>query len=112
LLVVTPHAIDPPLTQKEMQELGLCMAGCHITQIASIAMYDFLVEFKQRGLQALIDFRQKTKNHPLGGFGIFDIAGFPKVVEWEKKYLSPEKLEKYEQSLGVYDPRVGHQRKT
>jgi 2-methylisocitrate lyase-like PEP mutase family enzyme len=111
-LVVTPHAINPPLTQKEMQELGLCMAGCHITQIGSIAMYDFLVEFKQRGIQALIEFRKKTMSHPLGGFGIFDIAGFPKVVEWEKKYLSPEKLEKYEQSLGVYDPRVGHQGKT
>lgn len=112
LLVVTPHAIDPPLTQKEMQELGLCMAGCHITQIASIAMYDFLVEFKERGMTALNEFRQRTQNHPLGGFGIFDIAGFPKVVEWEKKYLSAEKLERYDQSLGVYDPRVGHQTKT
>ncbi|MBM4330789.1 MAG: isocitrate lyase/PEP mutase family protein [Deltaproteobacteria bacterium] len=111
LLVVTPHAINPPLTQKEMQELGLCMAGCHIAQIGSIAMYDFLVEFKKRGIEVLNEFRKKTGNHPLGGFGIFDLAGFPRVVEWEKKYLSPEKLEKYEQSLGVYDPRVGHQNK-
>jgi 2-methylisocitrate lyase-like PEP mutase family enzyme len=111
-LKVTPHAIDPPLTQKETQELGLCMPSCHISQIGSIAMYDFLVEFKERGLDAYIEFRQRTQRHPLGGFGVFDVAGFPKVVEWEKKYLPSEKLEKYDQSLGVYDPRVGHQGKT
>jgi glyceraldehyde-3-phosphate dehydrogenase (NAD(P)) len=62
-------------------------------------------------MEAYNEFRQKTQSHPLGGFGLFDVAGFPKVVEWEKKYLSPEKLEKYDQSIGVYDPRVGHQGK-
>jgi hypothetical protein len=43
------------------------------------------------------------------GFGSFDLAGFPKVVEWEKKYLPKEKIEAYEESIGVYDPRVGYQ---
>jgi 2,3-dimethylmalate lyase len=110
-LMVTPHMIYPPLSQKEMQEMGLCMGGCHLTYIGSVAMYDFLVEFKERGMEAYIDFRKKTAGHPVGGFGVFDIAGFPKVVEWEKKYLAPEKLKKYEQSLGLYDPRVGHKKK-
>jgi 2-methylisocitrate lyase-like PEP mutase family enzyme len=109
-LMVTPHMIHPSLTQKEMQDLGLCMGGCHLTYIGSVAMYDFLVEFKERGMEAYIDFRRRTSSHPVGGFGVFDIAGFPKVVEWEKKYLSPEKLKKYEQTLGIYDPRVGHQK--
>jgi hypothetical protein len=37
------------------------------------------------------------------------VAGFPKVVEWEKKYLPQDTLDKYEQTLGEYDPRVGHE---
>ena len=110
-LRATTQAIKPPLTQKEIQELGLCLPSCHISQIGSIAIYDFLVELKKQGMEVYNEFRQRTQSHPLGGFGLFDVAGFPKVVEWEKKYLSPEKLEKYDQSLGVYDPRVGHQGK-
>jgi hypothetical protein len=47
----------------------------------------------------------------MGGFRVFDLAGFPRVVEWEQKYLSPEKLKKYEQSLGMYDPRGGQPRR-
>ena len=108
-LRVTSRAIDPPLTRKEMQELGLIMPSCHISNIGSIAMYDFLVDFQQRGLDAHNEFNRKFQNHPLGGFGVFDVAGFPKVVEWEKKYLPSEDLEKYERSIGMYDPRIGHQ---
>jgi 2-methylisocitrate lyase-like PEP mutase family enzyme len=111
-LYASTQAIKPPLTEPEMKELGLCMAVCHVSQVASVAMYDFLVEFKKRGLEAYLEFRRKTESHPLGGFRVFDLAGFPKVVEWEKKYLSPEKMEKYEQSLGVYDPRGGQQKPT
>jgi 2-methylisocitrate lyase-like PEP mutase family enzyme len=107
-LVVTTQAIRPAVTEQEMKDLGLCMAGCHISQIGSVAIHDFLLDFKKRGIQAHVEFRKKTEGHPMGGFGVFDLAGFPRVAEWEKKYLSPEKLEKYEQSLGVYDPRVGH----
>jgi 2-methylisocitrate lyase-like PEP mutase family enzyme len=109
-LRITSRSIEPPLTQQEMQRLGLIGPSCHIAHIGSVAMYDSLLDIKQRGLDALNDFNSKFKDHPLGGFGVFDVAGFPKVVEWERKYLSPEQLEKYEQTLGQYDPRVGHQR--
>jgi 2-methylisocitrate lyase-like PEP mutase family enzyme len=105
LLRVTTRAIRPPLTLNEMQEFGLCMPSCHISEVGSIAMYDFLMDFKKRGLDAYNEFMERNENHPLGGFGIFDLAGFPKVVEWEKKYLSSEKLDKYNRSLGLYDPR-------
>jgi 2-methylisocitrate lyase-like PEP mutase family enzyme len=105
LLQVTTQAIDPPLTIEEYRELGLCTWGVHISSIGTVAMYDFLLDFKERGIAAYNEFRQKTKDHPLGGFRTFDLAGFPKVVEWEKKYLPPEKLEKYESTLGLYDPR-------
>jgi 2-methylisocitrate lyase-like PEP mutase family enzyme len=111
LLFCTPFAIKPPITQKEMDELGLCMGICLISQIASIAMYDFLMELKERGLDAYIDFIEKYQGHPLGGFGIFDLAGFPKVAELEKKYLPPEKMGKYHNSIGLYDPTVRHKNK-
>jgi 2-methylisocitrate lyase-like PEP mutase family enzyme len=111
-LRVTARNIDPPLTQEEMEAFGLVGPSCHISSIGSVAMYDFLVEFRERGWQAFNEFNEKFQDHPLGGFGVFDVAGFPKVVEWEKKYLSPETLEKYEQSIGLYDPRKGHDSNT
>jgi hypothetical protein len=40
------------------------------------------------------------------GFGVFDLVGFPKVSDWEEKYLPKEYLEKYDKSIGVYDPRL------
>jgi 2-methylisocitrate lyase-like PEP mutase family enzyme len=110
-LRVTTLAIKPPLTQKEYEELHLIMPSCYISMIGSVAMYDFLADLKERGMDAFNEFRERSKTHPLGGFGMFDLAGFPKVVEWEKKYLSPETFKKYEGSIGEYDPRVGNQKK-
>ncbi len=108
LLYASTQAIKPALTEKEYKELGLCMAICHTFHVSSIATYDFLLDLKKRGITAFNEFKEKTQNHPLGGFGIFDLAGFPKVVEWEKKYLTPDQLKKYDLSIGAYDPRVGH----
>jgi 2-methylisocitrate lyase-like PEP mutase family enzyme len=108
LLYASTQAIKPPLTEQEYKDLGLCMAISHVSRVGSVAMYDYLVDLKERGVVAHNDFREKTQGHPLGGFGTFDLAGFPKVAEWEKKYLSPEQLEKYDRTLGLYDPRVGH----
>jgi len=108
LLKVTPYAINPPVTTEEMKELGVCTVGVHITKIGAVLMYDFLKDYATRGSDAYNEFAETYKNHPLGGFGVFDLTGFPKVSELEEKYLSPEKLARYDQSLGVYDPRVGH----
>ncbi len=106
LLKVTPWAIKPPLTQKETKELGLCSTSLMIDKIGVVAMYDFLLEYKERGVDAFNDFCVRTEGHPLGGFGRFDLVDHPKIVEWEKKYLPQEDLEKYDKSLGVYDPRI------
>jgi 2-methylisocitrate lyase-like PEP mutase family enzyme len=102
----TTFAITPPVRQKEMEELGLCMGLCLIGQIGLYATYDFLMELKEQGLDADIELREKQKKHPLGFFGLFDVAGFPRVAEWEKKYLSPGTLKKYDESIGMYDPRA------
>lgn len=105
MLQVTTQAIDPPLTEQEGKDFGLIMSGCHIGYVGTVAMYDFLLEMKERGISAYNEYRLKTKDHPLGGFRTFDLAGFPQVVEWEEKYLSKEELAKYEATLGLYDPR-------
>jgi len=109
LFRATTQAIQPPVTDQEMIDLGLCMAGSvHISRIGMVAMHDFLVDYQKRGMDAFNEFMTNTADHPLGLFGIFDLVGFPQVLEWEKKYLPAEQLEKYENTIGMYDPRVGH----
>jgi 2-methylisocitrate lyase-like PEP mutase family enzyme len=105
LLKVTPYAIDPPITAEQIKELRLCMTGPQIHKIGAIAMYDFLTDYAQRGESAYADWVKRTQKHPLASFGLFDLTGFPQVLDLEHKYLSAEALARYEQSLGVYDPR-------
>ena len=82
------------------------MTGPQIHKIGAVAMYDFLIDYAARGETVFTEWSAKTKTHPLGGFGLFNLTGFPAVSEMEQKYLSPEALERYENSIGVYDPRV------
>jgi 2,3-dimethylmalate lyase len=105
LFMVIPYSMNPPLTRKEIAELGLCLASAHIARIGAAAMYDFLVDYRERGEDAWNQFSAEKEQHPLGGFGIFDLTGFPEVLALERKYLPKERLERYDASIGVYDPR-------
>ena len=108
LFRATEGAIKPPLSAKEKDDLGLCMTSIHFVQVGTVAMYDFLLDFKERGEDAWNEFNARTKDHPLGGLGVFDLTGFPEVLKIEQKYLPPEELEKYKgDSLGTYDPSTG-----
>ena len=49
---------------------------------------------------------QKNKQHPIGIFGFLELTGFPKLLEIERAFLNPDDLAKYEQSIGLYDPRA------
>jgi 2-methylisocitrate lyase-like PEP mutase family enzyme len=108
LLKVTPYAIDPPLTTAEMREFGLCTAGMHITRVGAIAMYDFLQRYRDGGDDVFNAYSAQHRGHPLSGFGIFDLTGFPKVEALERRYLPAERMQRYDQSIGVYDPRARH----
>jgi 2,3-dimethylmalate lyase len=108
LLKITPYALDPPITNEQVKELRLCMMGFQVHRVGAIAMYDFLLEYKKGGEAVTGQWAKENKSHPLGGFGLFDLTGFPQVMELEKRYLSEESLARYDQSIGVYDPRVGH----
>lgn len=104
-------AIDPPLTSEEMQAFGICMASCNLRPVYLMAMYDFLMQFKERGFDFVNAFGAEHRKHPMGGsnihFGAFDLSGLPQVAEWEKRYIPKEKLEKYNSAPGLYDPRSG-----
>lgn len=108
-------AIKPPLTQEEMKELGISWATSNLRPIYLIALYDYLVQFKERGFDVASEYGKKYEKHPMGGsdihFGTFDLSGLPEVVKWEKKYLPSEDLKKYESSMGLYDPRARDQGK-
>jgi 2-methylisocitrate lyase-like PEP mutase family enzyme len=105
-LMIVPYSMDPLLSADEYAELGLCFASAHVARVGAVAMHDFLKEYCDRGEPVWVDFLTRTKEHPLGGFGIFDLTGFPKVVELEEKYLPRERLDRYDATLGVYDPRA------
>lgn len=64
-----------------------------------------LVALKERGLEYWYEWRNRVKEHPASWQKIYDLVGFPKVREWEEKYLTKEALKKYERSSGLYEPR-------
>ncbi len=106
LLKVTPYAIDPPITTAEMRQFGLCTSGVHITRVGAMAMHDFLVRYREGGEDVYNAFASENAGNPLAGFGVFDLTGFPKVLELERQYLPAQAMARYDKSLGVYDPRL------
>lgn len=103
------HMVKPMPSLEELQELGMAVSvGNHFYKSGLVTMWDMLMDMKERGLAPYNEFMDKFKAHPMGGYGPFDITGFPEVVEWERKYLPAEQLEKYNKSFGLYDPEIGH----
>jgi 2-methylisocitrate lyase-like PEP mutase family enzyme len=111
LLEVMPLASKSPLTQREAMEFRVATCGVHIGRIGAVPMYDFLLDYSERGEDAVNEFAKKHEGHPMSSFGLLDLTGFPDLLELEKKYLPAETMEKYEQSLGTYDPRVSQKAK-
>ena len=107
-LACSVQAVQPPPTLQELQELGMCMTlGIQFFMVGYVAWWDMLVALKQHGLEPWNEWREKTKDHSMSWFGVFDLLGFPKIREWEEKYLPKERLDKYEKSMGLYEPRTG-----
>ncbi|MBI2872386.1 MAG: isocitrate lyase/PEP mutase family protein [Chloroflexi bacterium] len=105
-LMSTLYAIQPHPTLEEMQAMGL--AAAFFSRLAAragyIAAWDFLQDFRRRGVQAEIDLEKRTRDHPLAGLKLFDLLGFGDVREMEEKYLPWDVQERYQQSLGLYEP--------
>ena len=84
-----------PLTTFEtLADLGY--KAMHVSQAclrpSLLAVWDYAMDLKTRGVQAEIDLEKKVLKHPLGT--INDFAGFPKFKGLEAKYLSAEEVEK------------------
>ncbi len=103
--MVLPFSIDPPLTRQEVTDLGICISSAFVAKVGSVAMYNFLRDFAKRGEDAWNEFTESSENHPMGGFGAFDLTGFPELTEIENRYLPKDRLDKYEGTIGAYDPR-------
>jgi 2,3-dimethylmalate lyase len=105
-LMCTTIAIDPPLSWDEMEDLGLAVAfypGLAGTA-ANVAAWDYLHDFRTRGVAAERDFKERIQGHPLANFGLFTVLGFPEIRRMEEKYLPAESQEKYAESVGAYTP--------
>ena len=99
-------AITPSPTWAELEAAGLAVAfypGAAFNA-ANIAAWDFLHDFKARGVQALDEFQARTRGHPLANFGVNDLVGFPALRALEERYLPGDVAAKYAQSAGVYTP--------
>ncbi len=107
MVACTCLAVQPPPTREELQELGMCVAmGIMFFMAGDLAMWDVLTGIRERGLEAWYEWGRSSIGHPMGGFGVFDLMGWPRVRELEELYLPRENLDKYGQSQGLYDPEA------
>jgi hypothetical protein len=67
LFRATERAIEPPLRHADKEDLDLSMTSINAAAIATIAVYGFLVNLRERGGDAMIDFDERTRKHSLGG---------------------------------------------
>jgi 2-methylisocitrate lyase-like PEP mutase family enzyme len=92
--------VSPRMPLAEMQSLGIAItisAGA-LMRAALVAMHDLAVELRDEGPMAEARFAGKFAQHPLGDLHTF--AGFDQIRAWEREFLSPEALRKYEGTVG------------
>jgi 2-methylisocitrate lyase-like PEP mutase family enzyme len=92
--------VSPRLSLEQMQALGIAIAispGA-LMRAALVAMHDLAVQLRDEGPAAEARFNGQFAKHPLGDLHTF--AGFDQIRAWEREFLSPEALRKYEDSVG------------
>ena len=104
----TLAAIDPPLAWEALEALGVSVAfypsAGHMA--GNIANWDFLHDFRKRGPQAEVELKARTRGHPIAGFGLFDVVGFPKVRGMKERYLPAEDREDLSCEYASAPPRI------
>lgn len=105
-MIGTLGFLDPPPSLEELQKLGYAGAFYPglIAQAGMRASWEFAHDFLAQGVAAQVEWQNQPSKYPMPH--IFDLVGFPQVAEWEEKYLPAEWLQKYEDSIGGYDPRA------
>jgi 2-methylisocitrate lyase-like PEP mutase family enzyme len=92
--------LSPRLSVAEMKELGLAITifpGA-LTRLSIQCMYDFAVDFRQRGPAVEEELIARLAKHPVGNLHKF--SGFDQIREWEEAFLPAEDRQKYAASVG------------
>lgn len=105
-LEVHAPGIRPKMTDDDFEMFGLYSTGVHLAKVGTIAMFNFLRDYLARGEQAFHEFEAATSGHPLAGHGMFDLTGFPRLVEWEETYLPRDQARDYGASSAEYNPKT------
>jgi len=95
--------VDSPLTFKDVSGMGykLIIVSLGCLRASLKAVWDYVVDLKERDEEAEKDFQKKLRNHPTEDFNAF--AGFPGIREIEAKFLPSEEVRrKYEKSKGLH----------
>ncbi|MGZ8229218.1 MAG: isocitrate lyase/PEP mutase family protein [Burkholderiales bacterium] len=93
---------DSKATFDDFAEMGfkamhVSLAGLRTTMQS---LWDYAVDFKQRGAQAENDFQKRLAQHPMGAF--HELAGFSKMKALEEKYLPADEMKKkYDGTQGL-----------
>jgi len=92
--------VSPRLGLPELRDLGVAVVilpGLALRATIK-AVYDLAVALRTEGPLAEQAFDQGFRGHPLANVHAF--AGFDQVREWERDFLPPEALDKYEGTVG------------
>lgn len=91
---------SPYVESDELQRLGFDIVLYPIVStLATIAaVHERLSGLKSEGMDALADLDEGFADTPVGD--LHEFAGFPEIVEWERRYMPAEERTKYEGSLG------------
>ncbi len=105
-LMCTGSAMEPHPSLEELEALGVSVGFFPglASEPGNLASWDFLADFKVRGMDAMREFRARTKGHPLSRFKLNDLLGTPQIRAMEEKYLPAEEMAKYDGSQGIYTP--------
>lgn len=96
--------ISPLLSVEELQNLGFSIVIYPGAGLAATlnSVYDLMVDIKNRGTKAMMEFAKNREGHPLQDANAF--LGFPEVRMLEEQFLPSENVKKkYESTLG-YKP--------
>ena len=108
-IMFTLSALPDSPSHQEMEAMGIsCAFYPGLTRTVTYRInWEYLHDVRGRGVEAIKEWEAREASYPWkypAPPHRFDLVGFPKVREWEEKYLPPEDMEKYAESIGMYTP--------
>jgi 2-methylisocitrate lyase-like PEP mutase family enzyme len=104
--VFHPTAISPRLEVEECHKMGVALMLYPFASIhaMSVAVWDFLMQLKEEGTRAQVDFEERYKGHPLSDLRkLFDLGGLEEMQAYERRFIPATEVEaKYgDQTVGL-----------